>query len=268
MNFFKKLGGMAGILILVTTLTSCAFMDRLKARDYLNKGVSDYTSKRYEEAIENFRLAIEHDPELTDAYLYLAITYRAQFVPQAKNAENLQVAQRAIDTFERVLQRAPNNKQVAATAMANIAGIYSGLEEHDKAKDWYRKRVELEPENPEPLYGIGTINWELSYNQTGMNGEHVEQLTDEEKESINGLVDEGVEALRKALEISPQYVDAMQYLNLLYREKAKLTEDEAQKREWLRDADRLALESLELRRKQQAEAERARRALFTGKKQE
>ncbi len=72
-------------------------------------------------------------------------------------------------------------------------------------------------------------------------------------------MDEGIDSLKKALELDPEYVDAMQYLNLLYREKAKLELDEEAKRDWEREADRLALDALDLKRKLEAEAEEARR---------
>ena len=75
-------------------------------------------------------------------------------------------------------------------------------------------------------------------------------------------MDEGIASLKEALEIDPEYVDAMQYLNLLYSEKAKLTNEEEEKRTWEREADQLALRALELKREQQdAEAEDRRRLL-------
>ena len=96
-----------------------------------------------------------------------------------------------------------------------------------------------------------------------MTGDNVENLTDEEKAEVNATVDEGVEALRKALEINPQYTDAMQYLNLLYREKGKLAADDEEKVNWEMEADKLALQALEMKRMQEEEAERAKRT-FTG----
>jgi hypothetical protein len=54
----------------------------------------------------------------------------------------------------------------------------------------------------------------------------------------------------------------MEYLNLMYREKAELAPDEEERRRWEREADKLALEVLEEKRRQQQEAERARREIF------
>ncbi|MDA2938858.1 tetratricopeptide repeat protein [Acidobacteria bacterium AH-259-A15] len=271
MNFPKKQYALvaAAVLVLLLVSSNCAFIRELVARDHLNKGVRDYTSKRYNEAIEHFEQAVEADPELIVGYLYMAISYRAQYIPQATSAENLEKAQKAIETFEEVLEKAPaDDTEHKPTAMANLAGIYSQMGDYDKAKEWYRKRLEAEPNNPEPMYGIGTIDWQLSYDETGMTGENIEYLSEEEKEEINQLVDEGVEALKRALEIDPGYVDAMQYLNLLYREKAKLAEEEERKREWELQADRLALQALELKRKQEREAEEARRRLMAGTEKE
>jgi tetratricopeptide (TPR) repeat protein len=236
-------------------------IQQLKARDELNRGVTAFTAQRYDEAIEHFKVAVDADPELIAARLYLATAYRAQFIPQATSVENLEKARLAIETFQDVIDTAAEDKQSRATAMANLAGIYSGMGEYEKAKEWYRERTDLEPDNPDPLYGIGTINWQLVYDETGMTGENIENMEEEQLAEVNLLVDEGVDVLKKALELNPEYVDAMQYLNLLYREKAKLTEDEESKREWEREADNLALNALDMKRRQQQEAEEARRRL-------
>ena len=256
----------AAMLVLVLTASSCGWIDDLSARNELNQGVSAYTSKKYDEAIEHFQESIEKDPDLVRSYLYLAIAYRAQYIPQGTSPENMNRARNAIATFEKVIEKATDPVD-QTTAMANLAGLYSGMGDYDMAKEWYRKRLVLEPDNPVPMYGIATIDWQLSYDETGMTGESVEFLSEERSAEINQLVDEGIASLKEALEIDPEYVDAMQYLNLLYREKAKLTTEEEEKRTWEREADKLALQSLELKREQQdAEAE-ARRRLLAGEEE-
>lgn len=248
------------LLVLVVMVSGCNMLDRLKARDHLNKGVSAYTSKDYDEAIVQFQQAIEMDSEIIEGYLYLAAAQRAQFIPQGTSSENLRRAQDSIGTFEEVLKRTSNVTH-QSTAMANLAGIYSGMGDNDEAKSWYRKRISIEPKNPEPLYGIATLNWQISYDETGMDGEDAEMLEEERKLEIDGLVDEGIAVLKEALEIDPEYADAMQYLNLMYREKSKLTEEAEEKANWEREADGLALQALELKRKQQAEEEAARKTV-------
>ena len=248
------------LLVLVVAASGCTMLERLQARDQLNKGVSAYTAKHYDEAIGFFQQSVEKDPDLIEGYLYLAAAQRAQFIPQGTSAENLRRAREAIKTFEEVLDRSEDTTH-QSTAMANLAGIYSGMGRHDEAKSWYRKRIDVEPDNPEPLYGVATINWQLAYDETGMTGENVEVLEEEKKEEIGALVDEGIDVLKQALQVDPEYADAMQYLNLLYREKAKLTEEEEEKASWEREADKLALQALDLKRKQQEDEEASRKRL-------
>ncbi len=242
------------LLALLPLLVGCELLDKLKARDELNKGVSAYTAQKYVDAVDHFKASIELDPGLTPAYLYLATAYRAQWIPGLPSPQNIERARQAIKTFEEVLEIEPGN----INAMANIAGIYAGLDEHDLAKDWYRKRLEVQPDNPEPYYGIATINWKLVHGETGLNGENAANLEDDRRVEVQQLVDAGVEVLQKALELNPNYSDAMQYLNLLYRERAYLATEEEEKLRWQKEADKLALQALELKRQQTEEEERRR----------
>ena len=267
MRFFKT-QQIAAIVIVLAAVTAggCTWLDQLSARNELNRGVQAYTNKNYATAIEHFEQAVAKDPELVDAYLYMAISYRAQYVPQGTSSENMERARMAIQTFEEVLAKTPDDPQRQATAMANLAGIYSGMNNIEMAKEWYHKRLEVEPDNPEPMYGIATLDWQVAYDATGMDGEGVQELTEEQKAEIDALVDDGIAQLRQALEINPEYADAMQYLNLLYREKAKLTEDEEEKAQWESEANELAMQALELKRRQEAAAEEARRTVTGGEK--
>ncbi len=253
----KKHSTLLAVLLFAVTAMGCTMIERLQARDHLNKGVAAFTAKRHKEAVDHFKTAIELDPLLTDAVVYLATAYRAQYIPGLETMDNLAMARRSIGTFEKVLESDPTN----STCLASIAGIFSQLGDYDKAKRWYNRRVELEPNNPDPLYGIGTINWQLAYDETGAKGENIENLSEEKIAEINQLVEEAIVDLTKALEIKPGYHEAMQYLNLLYREKAKLNEDPEEKRKWELEADKLALKALGLKRKQEEEEERARRSL-------
>ncbi len=276
------------LLCLLPALSGCELIDKLQARDEVNKGVRAYTAQNYKEAAEHFSKAVELDPGLIAARLYLAATYRVQFVPGIPSEENLQRAETAIKIFQEVLEQDPAN----VNAIANIAGLYDGLDMPEKAKEWYRKRIEIEPDNPEPYYGIGTINFKQVSVETGQNGDNVENLAPEKREQLRKWVDSGVDALKtsidKAKAQKKPYSDAAQYLNLLYRERSYLSElpmdaeertkrgsgapdrfipDEAQRDEWLKEADRFALQALELKRQEEEAAEKARRS-FTGKASE
>ena len=254
-----------GRLVLLFALTAlmfsgCAFYSKLQARDHLNMGVKAYTSKKYDTAIEEFKTAIELDPELIDAYLYLATAYRVQFIPFVNTAENLRMGQEALARYEEVLELDPANRN----AILSMADVHRNLNEPDEAKDWYRTLMDVVPEDrAEALYGIAVIDYNLADEKTGNAGEFVESLEETDLEDINRIVDEGIATLKEALAINPAYTDAMEYLNLLYREKGELTDDEDEKRRWDREAMQLAQQALKLRRQQQLDEERARREVFS-----
>lgn len=248
------------LLCFVLGTASCQFKNKLEAREHLNQGVQAYSAKNYDEAVEEFKAAVELDPELIDAYLYLATAYRIQFVPLAPSPENLRRGQQAIATFEQVLEMDPKN----TTAMANIADIYRNMNEPEKSKQWYRNLIDAGYDKAEALYGIATIDYNLAADKTGIDGENVENLTEEEIADVSTAVDEAIASLKEALELRADYTDAMEYLNLAYRERAELAgEDEEARNQWLKEADKLALLAVEKRRQQQREAERERRKVFS-----
>lgn len=93
--------------------------------------------------------------------------------------------------------------------------------------------------------------------RTGIQGENVEFMSPEEQETAKANIEEGLKNIEKAIEVRPNYFDALEYQNLLWREKAKFETDEDAKADLIRQADMVALKSLELRRK--AEEEEAKR---------
>lgn len=245
-------------IVLGSGLAGCTFYNKLQARDHLNKGVEAYTAKNFDAAAEEFKTAVQLDPSLIDAYLYLAAAYRAQFVPQVPTPENLRKGQEAIASFQKVLELDPKS----VNAMANIADIYRNMNEPDQAKDWYRKLMDVQEDDSQALYGIATINYNIVDEKTGKDGENVPNLTEEEKAETNRMADEAIASLKQALDINPDYTDAMEYLNLLYREKAELAENEEEKTQWEKEADKLALEALNKKRELERRAEQQRRQIF------
>ena len=253
----KRFAMYALFAFLLAAASGCQMIDKLKARDRLNKGVSAYTGKDYDGAIQFFDEALALDPGLTVAEVYLATTYRTKYVPGGVSAENNRYAEKAIEIYQDVL--AKNSEDV--NTMASLARIYSDLEQYDKAKDWYRKRLEADATNSEPLYGIGSTNYNLVSPKTGgPSGEKVKDLSPEERMDVERLVEEGIDALKKAMQIRSEYAEAAQYLNLLYREKAKLAAKD-EKEQWVKEADVLARNSMEWEKKHKEEEAKKKKSM-------
>ena len=93
----KTSGRVLTVLAILLTLLSAVGFNRLRARDQLNKGVQAYKNAKYEDAIERFKDAVQLDPSLTNARLYLATAYMGQYIPGADSPDNNRFAEQAID---------------------------------------------------------------------------------------------------------------------------------------------------------------------------
>ncbi len=244
------------VLLAVLPLSGCNFITKLRARDNLNKGVKAFSEQNYEVAAKYFEETIRLDPEFEIARMYLATTYTSQFVPGSPDPRSKENGDKAIATFKEVVEMAdPATPNI--NAMISIASLYYQMKEVEESKKWCRKIQEVDPNNAEALYRIAVIDFDESIRRTGLQGENIEFMSPEEKAVTLANVQEGLDALDKAIQLRPAFFDAMEYQNLLWREKAKFETDENAKKELIRQADLVAQKALALRLK--AEEEEAKK---------
>ncbi|MGA9042703.1 MAG: tetratricopeptide repeat protein [Terriglobales bacterium] len=224
----KILALMAFGLVLLSS-TGC---DKLRARDQLNKGVAAYRNGKYEEAIDHFQQSANLDPKLLNAQLYLATALANQYTPGVDSADNTRIAQQAIDEFKKVLDENPKHDQ-KLTCLKGIASLYFNMKNWDQAKVFHHQVAELDPNDPEAYYSIGVIDWTQAYQETAeaksKDGLKVDdditknkKLCPDLKTKTDAIVADGIDSLNKALQLRPDYDDAMAYMNLLYRRRGDL----------------------------------------------
>src|SRR3984885_9541057 len=157
MKFTARIPVTAALLaLLLLTATGC---NRLKARDQLTKGVQAFKNARYEEAVNHFQQSIALDPNYEDAKLYLATAYSYQVVPNLDTPENLAIAQKALDGFNQVLQKDPND----LTALKQVASINRNIKKFDVAKEYEKKVIAVSPNDAEAYYTVGVVDWIEAY---------------------------------------------------------------------------------------------------------
>ncbi len=264
MKLFARIPVTAAMLaLLLGSTTGC---NRLKARDQLNKGVQAFKNARYEEAVNHFQTAIELDPQYEAAKLYLATAYSYQVVPNLDTPENLAVAQKALDGFNEVLAKDPND----LTALKQIASIDRNIKKLDDAKVYEKKVIAIAPDDAEAHYTVGVVDWMQSY-KNAITILAADGLTDDGngnpkkskaacqklQDANTALVNEGLQYLTKAVEINKTYDDAMQYLNLTYRRKADLEcgDDNARKAD-LAQADDWSQKAMGARKQNELDKEK------------
>jgi tetratricopeptide (TPR) repeat protein len=242
--------------------------NKLKARDLLNKGVAAYKNAQYDAAIEDFKRAKELDPGLLNARLYLATAYASQYIPGAPSDQNMRLGNAAVDEFKEVLQMDPNNLSAidgSGSILFQMAGTPFDPKKFDESKSYHMKHIQLRPNDPEPYYWIGVIDWTLAYRANGelraaYNKDHVnKQIRDDDPlppalrtdyaSKYGPLVDEGITNLQKSIQVKPDYDDAMAYLNLLYRRKADMVESAEERASLKKQADDLVDKVKEIKQK-------------------
>jgi tetratricopeptide (TPR) repeat protein len=245
------------VLALCAGLTLMAGCSKLKSRDQMNQGVQAYKNNHYAEAVNHFKQAVALDPSNENAKLYLATSYYVQWVPGADAPDNLKNYNMAKETFNDVLSKDPTNSLALAT-MAAMAynSASSGTPEQkqaalDEAKKWNLRRIEVDPKESEAFYYLGVIDWSQAF--TPIQSARVEQkmkaddpgpikdekLRAELRDKYEKAIDDGIDNLKKCLDIDKENEDAMSYMNLLLRKKADLEDtpdaakaDIAQAEDW------------------------------------
>lgn len=248
---YAVLAGVLGI-----TALAGAGCEKLKARDELNKGVQAYRNAKYPDAVERFKTAVDLDPNFPTARLYLATAYMMQYIPGAESPENVQMAKAAHDQFLKVLEQDPKN----TVAMASVASLFLNQKKFDEAKEWNLKLVAVDAKNAQALYTLGVIAWTKAFQadaearaRIGMKPEDPGPLKDKKVRSAlaeknMAMIDEGLDYLKKALEIDKEYDDAMAYMNLLYRQKADLVENSEEYNKYTTMANDFVQKTLETKK--------------------
>jgi len=262
---FLKIAAGAALLVLVVGVSGCS---KLKARDLLNKGVGAFKNGQYDEAIEDFKKAKDLDPTLVNARLYLATAYASQYIPGAPSEANTRLGNQAIAEFQDVLSVDPNNLSAIdgiGSILFQMAGTPYDPKKFEESKSYHEKHIALKPNDPEPYYWIGVIDWTLAfrvnnelraeYNKNNIKKQVKDtdplpaSLRAEYAAKYGNLVDEGIADLQKAIQLKPDYDDAMAYLSLLDRRKADMVESAEEQDNLVKQADALLDKIKEIKQK-------------------
>jgi tetratricopeptide (TPR) repeat protein len=239
--------GLALLTAVVATVvvaggSSCqSFRERMLLKD----GNALYTAQKYEEAIKKYQKILELDPNDWNANYLTAVCFIALYHPGSEHPKDKEYAEKGLAAFEKTLTLTPPSPEVKEkteryylsfldstgdkdkaiaylekqlvnrpddlSLVLQIATLYQKKGDFTTALKYFEKRATMKPTDKEAWYTLGVNCWARSYK----GGPTVSQ---EERDQV---VEKGIEALNKALAIDPDYFEALSYINLIYREKAK-----------------------------------------------
>jgi len=265
LSIARRAAAAAALFVLAAGFSGC---NKLKARDLLNKGVTAFKNGQYDQAVEDFKQAKDADPDLMNARLYLATAYATQYIPGAPSEQNKKLGDQAVQEFKEVLEKDPKNLNAIdgiGSILFQMAGTPYNPKMFEESKQYHQMHIQIKPEDPEPYYWIGVIDWTLAFrgNAEIRKDYNEKNLKKQVKETdplpsaarteyiskYGPMIDEGIENLKKGIELRPDYDDAMAYLNLLYRRKADAVESQDQRAELLKQADDLVDKVKEIKQK-------------------
>jgi tetratricopeptide (TPR) repeat protein len=240
-------------------VTGCGgFSDRLQARLDLKKGNQRYLAGDYHGAIKHYDDAVSRVPTLAPAFLNRAYSQEALFRASQTLLERQSLADSAAQAYEKYRQLAEAghaaenvnlerveehlltlyldsqqpDKAVGVleerlrthprdlASLQMLANLYMGMGDFGAALDLGRKRIQFEPEKAEGYVALAVMAFNFS---------HKNLVPDEER---GALLDEGARAADRALQLRPDYYEALIYGNLVYREKEKYATTDAEKEQY------------------------------------
>ncbi len=211
--------------------------------DELAQGVALYQDSQLTAATKHLEKAAQNDPQSVKAWLYLGSAYAQQITPADLSQKDCPRCVQAREAFEHVVKIDAVNK----VALAGLGVVAFLLKDPDQARGFEEKRWNLDPADAQAALSLGFLDWMLCYNhdfqlrqQLGManSQQPLPESARAELETQNSkLVEEGMNALSKALELQPGDRDVFVWLNMMYRQKAEIEHDGEARANDLKSAD-------------------------------
>lgn len=253
---------------LVAAVTLLAGCNKIKSRQEIKKGNEFFKAQQYQAALASYQTAAQLDPREAKLKKNIGIAYMALYQPGSKHPKDIEYANKAIENLKEYLNAHPEDRRAReflvsmylstdrfddaitfyqekvksdpkdAKAIGSLAAMYFKKGDFDRGMEWEQKLAAADPQNPEPYVMIGVQAWDRSYH-----------YPDVDAATRGKIVDQGLAALETSLKIKPDNFDALTYMNLLYREKAKVETDPAKQQEYIANADKFRQQALELRKK-------------------
>ena len=144
----------------------------------------------------------------------------------------------AYDAAEQMLIKAKEAKPGDSAVYMTLAGYYNRQGQFDKTIDALEQRAQKEPNNPEAYYTISTFYWDKAFRDA--------RLKEAEKKDF---IQKGIQAVDHALQIRPDYAEALVYKGLLLRLEANYEKDVNKQQALLKQANELRDKANELRKR-------------------
>lgn len=249
----KKTLCLLAALVLSVNLAACS---RVNARIAIRDANDLYTQEKYAEALKMYEKARKIDNSFPDLDRMVGYCNIGLYKPESDEPQNEKHADAAIRELQGYLKKRPADT-VAREALINmflnanrisqaidyfrnyldshpadldavrsIATLYAKQGNFAESLNWYEKITLIDSKNPESQYVFGVVLYETVAKNPP--ADPVEKLA---------LIEKGKTVLQKAIDMRPDYFEAMAYLNLLFRQQALVETDPVRQQALIAEAD-------------------------------
>jgi tetratricopeptide (TPR) repeat protein len=142
----------------VTALLGCSQFSGLKAKMALKDANAAYGTQDYRKAIPKYEEAIGLDPNLTQAYFYLANSYDSLWKPAKKGeAANDALLKKAIDGYKTAAEKSDDPKLKKLSLEYLVAAYRDKLEDPSQAEPVVERMIQMEPNEPTNYFALSKI---------------------------------------------------------------------------------------------------------------
>ena len=226
---------------------SCHYVDQLRALRVIKDAHTQYQRADYERAAELYEEVLANDPNLVEAYFYLANSYDQQFRPALRGEpENDRLLDLAIENYIESAER-QTYRDLQTLSLQWLVEAYGPEKANNpsSSEPVLRAMIDTDPENPDNYYRLARL-----YEDSGLYTEAEEvllQVTTSRPDdpaaylqlagfyNRNEQFDQTIEALQRRAELEPDNPEAYYTISTYYWEKAfrDFTLDDDQEMEYV-----------------------------------
>ncbi|HWC65208.1 MAG TPA: tetratricopeptide repeat protein [Thermoanaerobaculia bacterium] len=269
-SFGRRTWTACGLALLLATV-GC---NKFQSRSEIRAGNELFRVGKYDTALAKYDHALQLDPGEKKIYKNIGLAYMGLYQPGSKHPKDLEYAQKAIDYLKKYVEAYPDDKKTPeylvtmylnsgrvddalaffqsysqqhpedAKAKETMANLYFQKADFPNGVRMMEEAMKITGPKKETYETIGAQAWDKAHNYP--------DLTDEQRQAV---ITQGIDAENKALAIDPNYPEALAFINLLYREQAKLEQknDPQKAAEDIAKADEYRNKAIEINKQKAAE---------------
>jgi TonB family protein len=237
--------GLSALAVCAVIASSLALTARAQGAGHgvMKQAEAAYNRGDFQVAAEQFENAVKLEPDNLKAKLLLANTLLQEYIPGTD--AGAPIADRARRQYLDVLTRDPGNRQ-ATQAMLSLSTVTRQFAE---AHDWALKAMQADATDKGAYYSAAFLDWMMTYPDyakaraaAGMKPQDPGMIPDADlRQSVrtqhSAQIEDGFRMLQVALQLDPDYFDAMAYMNLLYRIEAGIVDNPSESADLFAKAD-------------------------------